>query len=170
MGKKSIILFVILGLILGVVLSQLYNNVIIGDEKNKIDFQSQCYTNLQPSMFFLKSDVRLDPVLYIQNKGYIINELSSTGSMRPTIGDDSLVISTQNFTKEDLKIGDIIIYKREDGQIFVHRIVGKTNENYDDRVWVVKDAYLVKGDNNNGYDSTPIKFEQIIGKVVGVLY
>lgn len=84
--------------------------------------------------------------------GYALFEIK-TASMSGTmeIGDWILVKVT-----DDVLLNDIITFE-QDGAFITHRII----EQY-------KDTYVTKGDSNNAKD-TPIKKEQIVGKLVKVM-
>lgn len=75
-----------------------------------------------------------------------------TGSMADAININDLIIVKQT---ENINQNDIIAFK-QDGDLIVHRIVEKKN-----------DEIITKGDANNQEDE-PIKTEQVIGKVVKV--
>ena len=84
--------------------------------------------------------------------GYRVFEVAS-GSMEPTLQiNDVLLVKVSN---NDLKKDDIIAYKQEDS-VITHRIIAIDNDNL-----------IVKGDANNTVDS-PIKKDQVIGKVVKI--
>jgi len=93
----------------------------------------------------LLKDVKLIPV-------------AGTGSMIPTISYPTHLIEIP-YENQDLCIGDIIVYERDDGNTTVHRIVDKVN-----------DSYVSKGDNNNVNDDGLIGRERIRWIVVGLLY
>lgn len=84
--------------------------------------------------------------------GYRILEVAS-GSMQPTLDLNDILLVKVN--EQDLKTDDIIAYKSEDS-IITHRIVMIDNDNL-----------VVKGDANNTVDS-PIKKDQVIGKVIKI--
>lgn len=84
--------------------------------------------------------------------GYRILEVAS-GSMQPTLDLKDILLVKVN--EQDLKTDDIIAYKSEDS-IITHRIVMIDNDNL-----------VVKGDANNTVDS-PIKKDQVIGKVIKI--
>ena len=81
----------------------------------------------------------------------------ASGSMFPTlsIGDMALV---QKCNARDLKIGDVIEYKRKNFSV-IHRIT-------DIYIRDEKLYFITKGDNNNLEDSEPVEEEQIQGKVI----
>lgn len=86
-------------------------------------------------------------------------------SMMPTIMSDSIlvyIVPENPHVFENIKIGDIIIFK-QDGDLICHRIDGyvqTTNER----------AYWTKGDNNKERDEKPIYEKDIVGIIVGIFY
>ena len=164
-----IILFLVLGIILGFSISQSIGN--INSSKN-LNLPSQCYTNLQPSQYFRSNSylygfnnypiLSKDSQLIINNPNNLIKakDVSATGSMRPTIPDNGIILVDSN--KNDIKIGDIINFDCAN-QGIVHRVIDITNG-----------IYTTKGDNNAVNDTEGLgchtKINDIRGKVVGVLY
>ena len=73
-----------------------------------------------------------------------------TGSMEDNIhaGDYVLIIRKNNY-----EIGDVVTFKK-DGYLITHRIIKKNN-----------DLFVTKGDANSDEDG-PIKYDQIVGKVI----
>jgi len=124
--------------------------------------QSQCYTNLQPSEYFYTTIpfVNIFPPMLedIYNMKLSLTSVGNSGSMRPTISDNSILILLENPTKKDIKVGDIISTKQKFGGI-IHRVIE-----------INGDKYITKGDNNDIRDKEEWLLEQIDGKVVGVLY
>lgn len=79
-----------------------------------------------------------------------------TKSMEPTIkAGDSIIFTKVKY--DDLKVGDIIIYKSKEGDTkglyIVHRIIEQTDE-----------GFITKGDNNQSADSEIITADMLIGK------
>lgn len=90
-----------------------------------------------------------------------------TGSMEPIIGVGSLIFPKTNdgiITPIDLtfpkyKIGDVIVFKKQQGNSLIsHRVIGVKNEK--DNV-----IYKTKGDANNTPDSFFVSEKNIIGRV-----
>lgn len=77
-------------------------------------------------------------------------------SMEDTINVNDLIVIKQ-CKENELQKGDIITYKKEDGTIVTHRIVGISKEGG-------QNLYTTKGDNNEIEDSEPIKHSQVYGK------
>ena len=191
MQIKSILVFVFLGLILGIALSQIYNEntkssynlknetlqnkTIIG--KNNIP--DLCYSTLQPSPYFTKSrnlfgiegdSVRIDnlnKMVTIDNPlGYEMSKIyvKPTGSMRPAIADLSTLILVKPERISDIKVGDIV-FAKDAGFIFPN-----TDDYIHRVVEITSDGrYITKGDNNHEVD-VAISFQDIKYKVVAIIY
>lgn len=77
-------------------------------------------------------------------------------SMNPVFKkNDIIIIQEQN----EYKVGDIVAYIADDGNIVTHRII-EENEN----------GFYTKGDNNNTKDEALIYPNNIIGKFKVILY
>lgn len=79
-------------------------------------------------------------------------------SMRPTY-DDGDILFIVGVRPSDLKVGDVIIYRKYDGTLVVHRIVEKI---FTDGKWF----FRTKGDNNPYPDPYLVGEEQVVGRVV----
>jgi len=77
----------------------------------------------------------------------------TSGSMWPVLkkGDLILIKGIQN--RDEIKVGDIIVYKNPKG-FTIHRVVE-----------IKEDTIVTKGDANNVNDA-PVKYEDIIGKIL----
>lgn len=80
-----------------------------------------------------------------------------TGSMFPLMKRGSIIIYIKP-KKDEIRIGDILIYWNWDEQI-VHRVINITDE-----------GYILKGDNVLKADVGYVKFENVVGKVIGVIW
>lgn len=70
--------------------------------------------------------------------GYSISYVP-TPSMEPTIESNSTIIFDQDYSYDNLNVGDIIVYKNTDENIYViHRIISKTDY-----------GFVTQGDNNS---------------------
>lgn len=90
------------------------------------------------------------PSFYIY-EAYLI----TTNSMEPELKKDDIII-IKKCKEEELKVGDIVTFKR-DGEVITHRIV-EIDKNDNTGI-----QYLTKGDNNNVADDEYITFEDIEG-------
>ena len=87
---------------------------------------------------------------------------TDTNSMDPVFDVHNFAIKIKPKHLSDLKEGDIVSYKSNRG-IIIHRIVEiKKDES--------GSYFVMKGDNNNQVDPEKVRFEQITGVVVGILY
>lgn len=87
---------------------------------------------------------------------------SNTNSMDPILDETANSLEIKPKKPENIQVGDIISYVFKENYI-VHRVV---YSGYDDLGWYA----LVKGDNNPEPDPEKVRFEQIRGVVVGILY
>lgn len=92
------------------------------------------------------------PNFYIY-KAYLI----STDSMKPELNIDDVII-IKRIEESDLKVGDIVTFKKN-GKVITHRIIKISNE--DDIT-----TYITKGDNNNIADEEKLTIEDIEGKEI----
>ena len=86
------------------------------------------------------------------------NVFTNYCSMSPTFCTARLV-ATKSFTQTDLRVGDIIIFNSTTMGKTVHRIISM-NES----------CYTTKGDFNTIADGECVKINQIVGKVIGIIY
>jgi len=160
-------------LILGVFAVVIGGSIFFGkpqDIKNT-DLPSKCYTDLQPSNYVIlgKADITefktLNEIKIIGKEHELsTGQASSTGSMRPSIPDKSIIIFINNLTRKDILVGDIISIDRGFGKKdLLHRVIEIIHENE-------TTFYKTKGDNNNIPDDTLWNINQIDSKVIGVIY
>lgn len=79
-----------------------------------------------------------------------------SNSMSPIFNRNDIIIIKE---QKEYKVGDIITYESNNGEIVTHRIIEK-DEN----------VFYTKGDNNNTKDEDPICISDIKGKVIFILY
>lgn len=91
-----------------------------------------------------------------------ISRYAPTGSMNPTLNENSKGIKIPVTNKEQLHVGDIITYEDENEELVIHRIIAK---GFDER----GEFYITKGDNNLVSDGK-IRYEQIRYKLVALVY
>ena len=87
--------------------------------------------------------------------GYRFDTVRS-GSMAPEIGVGDLVISGP-VDSEDIEIGDVIIYRSQQGALVCHRVIA---------VDPAAEQVITKGDANNGPDPA-VPYSSIVTKTVG---
>jgi signal peptidase I len=89
---------------------------------------------------------------------------TDTNSMDPIFDAESNTIEIKPLSPDDVHVGDIVSYKSNlvDG-ILVHRVAAI---DYDSQGWYA----TLKGDNNFFSDPESVRFDQINGVVVAVIY
>ena len=87
---------------------------------------------------------------------------ANTNSMDPVLDADTHALEVPPRTPEDIHVGDIVSYAL-DGEIIVHRVIRIGS---DDEGWYA----ILKGDNNPAPDPEKMRFSQIHGIVVGIIY
>ncbi len=105
----------------------------------------------------------LQDMVVIKQKDVILSSFADTNSMDPLLDASAHGLEIKP-TRGELEVGDIISYKSDFlGGVVIHRIVeiGGDEEGI---------FYVAKGDNNINNDPEKIRFEQIEGVLIGVLY
>lgn len=125
----------------------------IEDIGNNFSIPSPIFNNM------VGIDIIIDYGDYIgySNRTYYVNNRNEGISMLPTIYAGSTSICIKDFTKEELQVNSIIVFKRSGGYVS-HRIVDIQNG-----------SYITKGDNNivtDGY----VKYEDVHCLVGGIIY
>lgn len=101
-------------------------------------------------------------VIKVKNPQWAI--FTDTKSMDPVIDSTSKAIEIQPKSEEEIKVGDIVAYKSDyKWGIVTHRVI---DIGYDANGWYAR----LKGDNNDYMDPEKVRFEQIKGVVVAVIY
>ena len=88
--------------------------------------------------------------------------IKDTHSMEPVLNKDSISLEISPDSISDIKIGDIISFSRNSKTI-IHRVIETKTDN---QGWYA----ITKGDNNKDMDNFKVRFKQIKGVVVGILY
>lgn len=92
------------------------------------------------------------------------SSFTNTNSMDPLLDNNANGIEIKPKSPQELKIGDVIAFKTSYvGGIIIHRIV---DTGHDDNGWYAK----TKGDNNPTVDPGKVRFKDITGVLVGVIY
>lgn len=99
-------------------------------------------------LIIISSANEINVISILGYKSYIIK----TNSMEPTINVNDVLI-TKKVEKEQIKVGDVITFEKND-EVITHRIT-KIDENGE---------YTTKGDNNNIEDTFKINYDNIEGK------
>ncbi|MFC1728120.1 hypothetical protein ACFLZ7_01485 [Nanoarchaeota archaeon] len=101
-------------------------------------------------------------VLDIQNA--VWSEFADTNSMDPLLDIGANGIEIRPKTANQISVGDVISYESEEiGGIVIHRVIEVSE---DEEGWFA----VVRGDNNPVNDPGKVRFEQVQGILVGVIY
>ncbi|MEK6886201.1 MAG: signal peptidase I [Nanoarchaeota archaeon] len=99
--------------------------------------------------------------LDIQNA--IWSRFTDTNSMDPFLDSGSNGIEVIPNDISEIKVGDIVSYASKDGGIVIHRVIEiNSDEN--------GTYFIIKGDNNPIPDNEKVRFNQIKGILVGIIY
>lgn len=102
-------------------------------------------------------------MVVIQQEDVILSSFADTNSMDPFLDADANGLEIKP-KKGELEVGDVISYESDIlGGVVIHRIVGIGEDS-------MGEYYLVRGDNNAIDDPEKVRFEQIEGVLIGVLY
>jgi len=82
--------------------------------------------------------------------------------MDPVIDFKSHALKIKPNSQEELTIGDIVSFESPRG-IIIHRIIDKEQD--EQGIY-----FITKGDNNKHQDPYKVRFDQITGVVIGILY
>ncbi len=99
-------------------------------------------------------------ILDVKNASW--SGFTDTNSMDPFIDAEANAIEIMPLGPEAINVGDVISYQTSYG-IIIHRVIEKGKDNKGI-------YYVVKGDNNRFKDPFKIRFPQVKGVVVAVIY
>lgn len=105
-----------------------------------------------------------DDVVVLDIKNASWASFANTKSMDPLLDGEANGIEIKPKSIDDIHVGDVVSYKPTftDGLV-IHRIV---ETGFDENGWYA----ITKGDNNNVEDPEKIRFEQINGILVAIVY
>ena len=114
---------------------------------------------IKNSQIYVFSD---EVVLKIKNAKWAV--FTDTKSMDPVIDSTSKAIQTIPENENDIHVGDIVAYKSSyENETVTHRVAEIGN---DSKGWYA----MLKGDNNKYPDPEKVRFWQITGVVVAIIY
>jgi len=135
----------------------------INKENNPtIIISSELNNTIGPRNRINQRDIIVNENNIVINKNVSIAKINSTGSMHPTLNLYSTAIQITPKSNNEIFVGDIVSYKKDDESI-IHRVIRVDS---DDKGWYA----ITKGDNNEIEDEEKVRFEQIQKVLVGILY
>ena len=111
--------------------------------------------------------ITIDDLHVFQDKAVIEKEnliwarVKDTHSMEPLLNIYAITLEVAPESAADIEVGDVISYEK-DSIVIIHRVVELGN----DGSWFA----ITKGDNNKEEDKEKVRFNQVKGVLVGVLY
>ncbi|MBT7903018.1 signal peptidase I [Candidatus Woesearchaeota archaeon] len=100
-------------------------------------------------------------ILDIKNASW--GSFTDTNSMDPFLDQGSNSIEIKPTKQSQIQVGDIISYENSKKEIIIHRVIEKGLDSEGT-------YYILKGDNNQGKDHQKVRFNQIKGILVGIIY
>ncbi len=125
--------------------------------------QSPSTERLSPSDWILENQIHVFDdrvVLNLENAQW--SRFTNTNSMDPLFDENANALEIKPQSPTSIQLGDIISYNYN-GSIFIHRVVqmGQDQKGF---------YYIVQGDNASQPDSHQVRFEEIHGVVVAIIY
>ena len=160
MEKLLAVLVLILAFLTGFLSYYAVSSVYIDTEK---PFLIGLVNNIeQPTSRLSENDITILPDKVILNiKDAVLGRYADTGSMLPTLGENTKGIRIKPSSPEQIRIGDIITF-REGNTLVVHRVVAKGEDE--------QGFYFVtKGDNNQETDGK-VYFQDVEYVIVALVY
>jgi signal peptidase I len=98
-------------------------------------------------------------VINIENAG--IGRYAATGSMLPTLNENTKGIRIVPKNEEEIRIGDIVTFEK-DGELIIHRVMEKGEDE--------QGIYFVTRGDNAAFSDGEIRFKDIRYKTIALIY
>ncbi len=119
--------------------------------------------NSSPSDWVKEDQIQVHPQYVVLNvPGAQWAGFTDTNSMDPFIDETANAIEVMPADPNVIKVGDVISYQTSYG-VLIHRVIGKGSD--EQGIY-----YVVKGDNNRFRDPFKVRFDEVQGVVVAVIY
>lgn len=142
---------------------QLEQNLSLSEMKVFACVGKQPLPNMTPKNRVDLSDLHFTERTVVLNiDGAMPGVIAPSNSMAPLLSADNVVLEKVAESPGDVFVGDIIIFE-QDGIRIIHRVI---EIGWDESGWYA----ITKGDNNPQPDSEKVRFGQIRGLVVGIVY
>ncbi len=146
-------------------LMQTYENLSISEIK-----YSACQRKLPVKSVVMPPEVRisLDNLFFSEDRVVIMVDdlipgiIAPSNSMSPLLGADHIVLEKVPESEKEIFVGDIIIFEEDNNRI-IHRVI-EIGE--DEQGWYA----ITRGDNNIAPDRNKVRFQQVKGITVGIIY
>ncbi|MBU1111616.1 MAG: signal peptidase I [Nanoarchaeota archaeon] len=116
-----------------------------------------------PSDWVSEDQIKVyDDTVILQLTGATWAKFTDTNSMDPFLDDGANAIEIMPDSAEDIQVGDIISYQTDSG-IIIHRVIEVGEDN--DGIY-----YTVQGDNNSFADPVKVRYSDVVGVLVAIIY
>lgn len=162
--KSLIVLFVIVGFFLFGWYSNTYYSRV------STELKAKPYGLLNSEKYSPKDRIK-DKQLIVYDSMVVLNvsnvewsQYTDTNSMDPVLDETANGLTIKPETEEDISIGDVVSYSPSWTQgILPHRVIDIGKDEHGR-------YYIVKGDNSEIADPEKVRFDQIEGVLIGVIY
>ena len=122
--------------------------------------EQQGWVNTNGKWYYYKNGVMQKGWLKDGSKWYYLNSISAMNLGYYEESEDSITKALEMEPEnKEYKVGNIITFKNQKGEIITHRISEIVNTD-------LQKAFITKGDNNIVNDEEIVKYDNIIGKVI----
>ena len=169
MRKIRLFIIVLAVFSLGWLLNTALTSFIYYDAEKPLSFSFMPFLNsperLSPSDHVKESQISIqDSKVIIDVPGARWAAFTDTNSMDPFLDEEANSIEIAPSSPHDIRPGDIIAYRSGiTGDLIVHRVISRGVD--DQGVF-----YIVKGDNNPNQDPEKVRFSQVEGILIGIIY
>lgn len=119
-------------------------------------------TPISPSDHITNDQITVYPdEIVIKVPGAAISNYAPTGSMLPVLNEYANGIRIKPKSADDIKVGDIISFKR-DNSLIVHRVIKKDVDE--------QGVYFITKGDNNGLNDGKVRFDQVEYLTIGIIY
>lgn len=117
---------------------------------------------LSPGDYIHDEDIAFfEGEIILNTRDFVLSRYEDTRSMEPFLTSTSVGIEITDFSEGEIGVGDVISF-RKGGMLLIHRVIEKGVDE--------EGVYFVTKGDNNGSDDGKVRFENIEGVLVGVLY
>lgn len=168
MSKTAVILFVLI-FSMGWVANSLLGSLFVYTPERPVPVSflgfNQSFERSSPSDHIKRSQIHVyQDSITLDIEGAMWAEFTNTNSMDPVLDEYSHGIEIMPQSHKDIEVGDVISYKSKFAEgIIIHRVVSKGADS--EGIY-----FILKGDNNPTNDPGKVRFEQVKGLLVGILY
>ena len=157
----KIVVIVVSAFVLGILTSVLFTGMPDGEEQISGNMVVEKAESPSDKLTLDNIQMHNDKVI-LDVKNAELSSFAYTGSMEPVFGSDSNGLEIRPESTSSIEVGDIISYYFG-SRLYVHRVIGT---GVDGNGWFAR----VKGDNLEEADGVKVRFDDISGVVIGVIY